>query len=147
LTRQVADFLERKQVEGLTIVVVEDHDDVRTYISAFLMQRGASVIEDRNGIEGLEAVRAHRPALVLSDILMPEADGFEMLREIRAFENDGQTPVIAMTAILSEADCEHTLAAGFNAYLPKPFTPNSLVETINSVLSDSAGRLGDHGSL
>ena len=137
-----------ERYNGRTIVVVEDYDDFRRSMAGFLRQQlGANVVEAGNGIEGLEAIKTHQPALVLTDILMPGLDGFEMLREIRAFENDGQTPVIAMTAILSEADCEHTLAAGFNAYLPKPFTPNSLVETINSVLSDSAGRLGDHGSL
>jgi CheY-like chemotaxis protein len=136
LTRQAADFLERKRGEGLTIVVVEDHDDARRYISASLRQRGASVVEARNGIEGLEAIKTHRPTLVLSDIFMPGADGFQVVREIRALKNDGQIPVVAMTTAQSETHRERILAAGFSAYLPKPFTPNSLLETIRSVLGD-----------
>jgi two-component system OmpR family response regulator len=78
-----------------TIVVVEDHDDVRRCISALLRQLGlgANVIEVRNGIEGLEAIKTHQPALTLSNILMPECDGFEMLCEIRALGNGGHIPV------------------------------------------------------
>ena len=146
LTHQAADFLERKQAEGLTVVVVEDHDDARRYLSLFLRQLGASVVEARNGIEGLEAVKAYRPALVLSDIFMPGADGFEMVGEIRALENDGRMPVIAMSAVLSEAGRRRIFAAGFSAYVPKPFTPNDLLETIRSVLGYSARHLSNHGS-
>ena len=130
--------------EDLTVVVVEDHDNARKYISLFLRRFGASVFEARNGIEGLEAVKVHRPALVLSDIFMPESDGFEMLREIRALGNDGRIPVVAMTA---QVNRELTLAAGFNALLPKPFTPNDLLWTIRSVLRHSAARSGNYGSL
>jgi CheY-like chemotaxis protein len=119
-----------------TIVVVGDHDDVRRYISALLRQLGANVIEVRNGIEGLEAIKTHQPALALSNILMPEYDGFEMLCVIRALGNGGHMPVIAMTALASEADRERILAAGFDAYLTKPFTPDMLLEVIRSVLDD-----------
>jgi CheY-like chemotaxis protein len=128
-------FLERKQAESLTIVVVEDHDDARRYISVFLRQLGATVVEARNGIEALEAIKTHRPTLVLSDIFMPGADGFEMVRAIRTLENDGRMPVIAMSAVLSEADRRRILAAGFSACVPKPFTPNDLLKTIRSVLA------------
>jgi CheY-like chemotaxis protein len=117
--------------KGLKIVVVEDHDDARKYISMYLRQLGANVVEACNGIEGLEAVKVHRPALVLADIFMPESNGFEMLQEIRALGNDGHVPVIAMTAIVNS---ELTLASGFNAFLPKPFTPDDLFWTIRSVL-------------
>jgi CheY-like chemotaxis protein len=68
---------------------------------------------------------------VLADIFMPESNGFEMLQEIRALGNDGHVPVIAMTAIVNS---ELTLASGFNAFLPKPFTPDDLFWTIRSVL-------------
>jgi CheY-like chemotaxis protein len=132
---QAADSLERKQAESLTIVVVEDHDDARRYVSVFLRQLGATVFEARNGIEALEAIKTHRPTLVLSDIFMPGADGFEMVRAIRTLENDGRMPVIAMSAVLSEADRRRILAAGFSACVPKPFTPNDLLKTIRSVLA------------
>jgi len=128
----------RELPADLTIVVVEDHDDARRYIEIFLRQLGASVIGARNAIEGLEAIKTHRPTLVLSDIMMPAGDGFELLRQIRAWESGGErvVPVIAMTALVSSADGRRILNAGFSAYLRKPFTPDKLLETIQSVLND-----------
>ena len=123
---------------NLTIVVVEDHDDARRYLGLFLDRLGANVVVARNGFEGLEAIKNNRPNLVLSDIQMPGMDGFELLREIRALGPDagGSVPVIAMTALVTHADRERILNAGFKACLPKPFTPDKLVETILSVLND-----------
>ena len=92
----------------------------------------------RNGVEGLEAIRNNRPNLVLSDIYMPEMDGSELLREIRALglEAGGSVPAIAMTAVVTSADRARILNAGFQACLSKPFTPGKLVETILTLLND-----------
>ena len=91
----------------------------------------------RNGFEGLEATKNN---LVVSDIKMPGMDGFELLREIRPFGPDtaGSIPVIAMTAFVTYADRARILNAGFQECLPKPFTPDKLVEAILTVLNDSA---------
>jgi two-component system CheB/CheR fusion protein len=69
---------------------------------------------------------------------MPGMDGFELLREIRALGSDagGSVPVIAMTALVTHLDRARILNAGFQACLPKPFTPDKLVETILTVLND-----------
>ena len=98
------------RLNDLTIVVVEDHDDARRYLGLFLKQIGANVVLARNGFEGLEATKNNRPDLVVSDIKMPGMDGFELLREIRAFgpETVGRIPVIAMTAFVTYADSAHT---------------------------------------
>jgi CheY-like chemotaxis protein len=128
-----------ERYNGRTIVVVEDYDDFRRSMAGFLRQQlGANVVEAGNGIEGLEAIKTHQPALVLTDILMPGLDGFEMLREIRALGKNGERrmPVIAMTALVSETDRKRIFDAGFRAYLPKPFTPERLIETIRCVLND-----------
>jgi CheY-like chemotaxis protein len=123
-------------LSNLTIVVVEDHDDARRYLGLFLDRLGANVVVARNGFEGLEAIKNNRPKMVVSDIDMPEMDGFELLREIRALgsEAGGSVPVIAMTAFVTYADRARILNAGFQACLPKPFTPDKLVETILTVL-------------
>jgi CheY-like chemotaxis protein len=128
----------REPLAALTILVVEDHDDARRYMEIFLRQQGANVIGARNAVEGLEAIKIHHPTLVLSDIMMPGGDGFELLREIRALETGEEraVPVIAMTALVSPADRRRILDAGFRAYLRKPFTPDRLLETIQSVLND-----------
>jgi CheY-like chemotaxis protein len=126
------------RLSNLTIVVVEDHDDARRYLGLFLDRLGANVVLARNGFEGLEAAKNSRPNLVVSDIQMPGMNGFELLREIRAFGSDagGSVPVIAMTAVVTSADRRRILNAGFQAFLPKPFTPDKLAEAILTVLKD-----------
>jgi CheY-like chemotaxis protein len=124
-------------LSNFTIVVVEDHDDTRRSVGIFLGQLGANVVEARNAVEGVEAVKTSRPNLVLSDIKMPERDGFEVLRKIRALGPDagGSVPVIAMSALVTHASAR-MLDAGFQACLPKPFTPDKLLQTILTVLND-----------
>jgi CheY-like chemotaxis protein len=123
---------------NISVIVVEDNDDVRTHVSSFLAQMGAKVAVAKNGREGLEAIRSCLPSLVVSDIKMPEMDGFQLLREIRTLgsEAGGRVPVIAMTAFVMQRERTDILDAGFQAYLAKPFTPNKLVETILAVLND-----------
>jgi CheY-like chemotaxis protein len=121
---------------GLTIVVVEDHDDSRRYLDLFLRQLGAKVMVASNAFEGLELIKHSLPDLVLSDLKMPGMDGFELLREIRALGPDagGSVPVIAMSAFFSQTDRARTHHADFRACLPKPFTPDELVDKILGVL-------------
>jgi two-component system CheB/CheR fusion protein len=120
---------------GLTIVVVEDHDDARRYVGLFLDRLGANVLLARNASEGLDAIKNNLPQFVLSDINMPGMNGFELLREIRALGSGSNVPVIAMTALVTHADRARMLNAGFQACLPKPFTPDKLVETILTLLN------------
>ena len=124
------------RLSDLTIVMVDDHREVRRYVGAYLYHLGAHVVVTENAFEGLEAVRTYRPDLVLSDISLPGRDGFGLLRDIRALGPDagGNVPVIAMTALIGHVDRAHVLNAGFQAYLPKPFTPDRLLETILLVL-------------
>jgi CheY-like chemotaxis protein len=126
------------RLSNLTIVVVEDHDDARTYLGLFLDRLGANVVVARNAFEGLDAIKNNHPNLVVSDITMPGMDGFGLLREIRALGPDagGSVPVIAMTALVTPADRARILNAGFQAYLLKPFSPDKLMQTILTVLND-----------
>ena len=103
----------------LTIVVVEDHDDLRRYLGLFLGQVGTNVVVARNAFEGLEAIKNNHPNLVISDIKMPGVDGFKLLREIRVLGLDagGSVPVIAMTAFVTHADHARILTAGFQESL------------------------------
>jgi CheY-like chemotaxis protein len=100
----------------------------------FLDRLGANVVLARNGFEGLEATKNNRPNLVVSDIQMPGTNGFELLREIRAFGPDAGGSV--MTAFVTYTDRARILNAGFQACLPKPFTPDKLSEAIVAVLND-----------
>jgi CheY-like chemotaxis protein len=124
------------RLNKLTILVVEDHDDARKYLGLFLGHLGANVVLASDACTALEAVKIHRPNLVISDISMPGRDGFGLLKDIRALgrEAGGNVPVLAMTALGRLADRNRLLAAGFQGCLPKPFGPDKLVETILSVL-------------
>jgi CheY-like chemotaxis protein len=121
---------------GATVVVVEDHDLIRSLISEFLRQRGAKVIYCSNAVEALDAVRQHRPDLVLSDINLPDADGFQLLQNIRRLDAEigGNVPVIAMSALGAAVTKQRALAAGFRSYLDKPFTPAQLLRAIEAGL-------------
>jgi DNA-binding response OmpR family regulator len=123
-------------LSNLTIVVVEDHDDVRDYLGIFFRQMGANVLLARDAKEGLAAIVNGAPDLVVSDISMPGHDGFSLLADIRALEPEagGCVPVIAMSALLGRVDQGRLLKAGFQAYLPKPFGPAKLMKTILAVL-------------
>jgi CheY-like chemotaxis protein len=95
-------------------------------------------VSARNGREGLKAIKNNHPNMILSDIKMPEMDGFGLILEIRALGLDagGSVPVVAMTACLIQGERASILDAGFQACLPKPFTPDKLLETILAVLND-----------
>jgi CheY-like chemotaxis protein len=124
-------------LSNVTIVVVEDNNDVRTHLGAFLDCSDAKVVLAGNAFEGLEAIKNTLPDLVLSDIKMPGMDGFELLGKIRALGPDagGSVPIIAMSTFL-RGERAYILDAGFQACLPKPFTPEKLLETIRTVLRD-----------
>jgi CheY-like chemotaxis protein len=126
------------RLSNLTIVVVEDHDDARTSLGLFLKYSGANVVLAKNAFEGIEAVKNSRPNIVLSDISMPDRDGWGLLRDIRALgpHAGGGVPVVAMTALVTRADRGRILDAGFQACLPKPFSVEDLVETILSFAND-----------
>jgi CheY-like chemotaxis protein len=128
--------MSQNRLSGHTIIVVEDHDEARMAMGIFLNRLGATVITAKDGLEGLETVKNHRPDLVVTDLLMPGMDGFELLREIRTLppEAGGNTPVIAMTALDTRLERERILNLGFRACLQKPFTVETLVETILHLL-------------
>jgi CheY-like chemotaxis protein len=130
-------LMSHKPLSDFTIVVVEDHDDTRRSLGIFLGHLGANVVVASTAVEGVDAVKTSRPNLVLSDIKMPERDGFEVLRKIRALGSaaGGNVPVIAMSALVTHASAR-MLEAGFQACLAKPFTPDKLLKTILAVLND-----------
>jgi CheY-like chemotaxis protein len=119
-----------------TIVVVEDHEDARTYLGIFLSRLGANVVLAKDGIEGLDAVKKHDPDLVITDLQMPRMDGFELLREIRGLKPEvgGSVPIIAMTAFGTTIENARLVNMGFQDWLQKPFTIEKFLTTILAVL-------------
>jgi DNA-binding response OmpR family regulator len=127
----------RRSLSNITIVIVEDHSDTLFFLTQFLNREGAKVVPTDNAFDGLQAIKTHRPNIVLSDINLPKRDGFELLRDIRALPRGvSSLPVIAMTALTSTTYQDHIVGAGFEACLNKPFKPNELLEAIESVLKN-----------
>ena len=125
-----------KRLSSCTIIVVEDHDDARTYLGIFLRGLGANIVLAQDGVEGLEAVKSNKPDLVITDLQMPRMDGFDLLREIRALQSNTKSsvPIIAMTAFDIGRESARLMNMGFQACLPKPFTVEKLLVTILAAL-------------
>ncbi|MGB5407889.1 MAG: response regulator, partial [Thiogranum sp.] len=122
--------------KGATILLAEDHEANSTMLSNVLMSRGYQVIPVKDGVEALAAARETHPDIILMDIQMPNLDGLEATRQIRADSMLGEIPVIAMTALTMPGDREQCLEAGVNDYLEKPLSIKELLKTIQQHLGD-----------
>ncbi len=123
-------------LHGLVILIVEDDDDARDLMQAVLEQRGARVSAADSVARAFELLD-HAPAdVVVSDIAMPDEDGFALARRLRARSADdgGLTPIIAVSAFAARSDRVRALAAGFDRYLHKPVDFDELSGAINAVV-------------
>lgn len=121
---------------GIDVVVMDDEFDsleVARYILAFY---GATVYTAENGVEGLELLKTVRPRFIISDISMPQMDGWTFISKIREDETLKDIPVIALTAHAMRGDKEKVMAAGFHHYMIKPLTPSTFMEQIIHILRD-----------
>ena len=129
--------MELRRLDNLKIVVVDDQEKVRSSVGHFLADKGAQVEACQNVDEALEAVPRLQPDLIISDIRMPEKDGFALLHAVRLLDEESsrEVPVIAMTA--HEPETEQIVARSplFDGFLPKPFTPTALMRVISNVLT------------
>jgi CheY-like chemotaxis protein len=105
-------------------------------LTSALMSRGYRVIAVKDGVEALASAREIHPDLILMDIQMPNLDGMEATRQIRADAMLRDIPVIAMTALTMPGDREQCLEAGVNNYLGKPISTRELLKTIQQHLGD-----------
>jgi CheY-like chemotaxis protein len=113
-----------------TILLAEDHATNVATFSRYLKAKGYRVIVADNGFEAIEYAQKQRPDIILMDIQMPELDGLEATRRIRADDTLAAIPIIALTALAMPGDRERCLAAGANEYMSKPVNLRELVEMI-----------------
>ncbi len=114
-----------------TILVVDDAASVRKLLQDYLTQQGFRVLTATNGQEAIYEARRSEPDLILLDIMMPQMDGFEFLRQYR---KEKQTPVIVITAKEEETDAVLGLELGADDYVVKPFRMRELVSRVRAVL-------------
>jgi DNA-binding response OmpR family regulator len=118
-------------MEKGTILVVEDEANIAELVALYLAREGFRVLQQSTGAGALDAIRDHRPRLVVLDIGLPDIDGLEVCRRIRSV---GNLPVIFLTARGDEVDRVLGLELGADDYLTKPFSPMELVARVKAVL-------------
>lgn len=116
-------------LSGIRILVVDDDTDSRDFITFVLEQEGAEITAASSAVEALDALSQCQPDLLVSDIGMPEIDGYMLMQKVRSWslERGGQIPAIALTAYAGEYDQQQALSAGFQAHMSKPAEPDRLV--------------------
>lgn len=124
---------------NLHILVVDDDEDVRYLLTVALENYGAKVTVVASARAALEALQQVQPDVLLSDIGMPNEDGYTLIRKIRAMPpaHGGKIPAIAMTAYARSEDCTHALSFGFHKHIAKPVDPAKLASAIASLVLES----------
>jgi CheY-like chemotaxis protein len=112
-------------LDGLRVLVVDDEKDARSVVLAALQLYGAQVQSAASVTEALEKMGASQPDVLVSDLGMPDADGYTLIQQVRARIDSTHLPAIALTAYASPADRTRVLAAGFQMHMPKPPIPQS----------------------
>lgn len=112
------------------VLLVDDEVHILNFLRSKLKLSGYEVLTGSSGTEALEQAQAQEPDLIVLDVLMPKMDGFETLKQIRAFSS---VPVIILSARGTDADKIKGLGLGADDYLPKPFNPDELVARIEAV--------------
>ncbi|MEJ6481520.1 PAS domain-containing protein [Nostoc punctiforme UO1] len=124
-------------IAGLRILIVDDDADTREFLHFFLQQNGALTTVAASVTEALAVIVKTIPDLLISDLGMPEIDGYTLIRLLRAMpkEEGGEIPAIALTAYAGESDRDRVLAAGFQKHLAKPVQPTELIISIADLVS------------
>jgi len=122
---------------GLRVLVVDDEQDARELLQEILRQCGALVALASSAAEGLRLLDSFQPALLISDIGMPEVDGFQFISQVRerSSADRGRIPAIALTAYARVEDRTRVLYAGFQSHVPKPVEPAELLAVIASLIA------------
>ncbi len=124
-------------LSGVRVLVVDDEHDAREILRTLLEESRAHVVTAASSAEALELLARAPPDLLVSDIGMPEEDGYSFIRRVRALppERGGQVPAAALTAYTRPEDQAHALGAGFQVHVPKPIDPTQLMKTLASMLA------------
>lgn len=129
--KEINDFIDIKNLE--TVMVIEDNHDLLKYLKEKL-EKTYNVIVADNGKTALDKLKAHIPALIISDVMMDEMNGFEFLKTIKTDQNLKHIPVIFLTAKSTAIDRIEGLSLGAVDYMQKPFLIDELITKVDSIL-------------
>lgn len=117
-----------------TVLVVDDSQTVRQMLSDLLQQVGLTVVEASNGLEAKEKIQAKIPDLVITDLIMPEMNGYELCRWIKNTPASQNIPVLICSTKDQEFDRYWGMKQGADAYITKPFQPVDMLKTVKQLL-------------
>lgn len=135
-----APVLAAPDLAGTRVVVVDDEADARELVAAALQHRGAEVVTAGSSAEALtfisDAPPERRPHVVVSDIGMPDEDGYAFIQQLRALDSarGGRVPAVALTGYANSDDRARVLAAGYQAHVPKPMDPAAIAAAVAAAL-------------
>lgn len=136
-------FANPPSLAGIKVLVVDDEPDARTLVKRLLEQCGADVITAASARDAVSALELHGPDVLLSDIGMPEQDGYELIRRIRARDDGRETiPAAALTAFARSEDRTRALMAGYQTHVAKPVEPSELCAVVASLAGRNAATAG-----
>ncbi|MGQ0433772.1 MAG: response regulator transcription factor [Microthrixaceae bacterium] len=118
-----------------TVLVVEDDPVILRLLEVNFDLEGFGVLLAHDGAEGLEIARASRPDIIVSDIMMPQMSGIEMVEALKADKATAKIPVILLSAKAQAGDLKAGIEAGADEYVTKPFEPLDLIDRVNALLS------------
>jgi len=122
-----------QSLSGMDVLIVEDSEDTLVLLGAMFSHKGAQVTTASNADEALAAVVAKRPTLIVSDIGMPDTDGYQFLKQVKSLSGMKEVPAIAISGYASEEDRARALEVGYLALVPKPIDVDELFSLINSL--------------
>jgi two-component system, cell cycle response regulator DivK len=122
---------------GKTVLIVEDNELNMKLFHDLLDAHGYATLQTRNGMEALKLARDHRPDLILMDIQLPEVSGLEVTKWLKEDDELRDIPVVAVTAFAMKGDEERIRQGGCEAYLSKPISVMSFVDTVRRFIGDA----------
>jgi DNA-binding response OmpR family regulator len=136
---ELGDLMKRDKTKKdlLRVAVIDDDPDMVKVIRVMLRVKGIEVLEACSGMKGYALVKRELPDAVLLDIMMPDIDGFEVLRKIKLDPETYRIPVIFVSARTGSQHIEKGLSLGAQGYVTKPFNPDELFGEIAGVLGDA----------
>jgi two-component system cell cycle response regulator DivK len=118
-----------------TVLIVEDNELNMKLFNDLLEARGYNILQTRDGMDALRIAREHRPDLILMDIQLPEVSGLEVTKWIKEDDDLKSIPIIAVTAFAMKGDEEKIREGGCEAYIAKPISVTTFLETVQKFLS------------
>jgi len=125
---------EQRALDGVRVLLVEDTDDTRELLAFALEHCSAVVTTASSATEALESFQKDRPQIIVTDLAMPYHDGYWLLRQVRALAPGAAVPAVALTAFTERYSKDQVLAAGFDAFIPKPIDPTDLCRALRQIL-------------